>query len=213
MIPRNTSIPREAARVFTTAANAQPGVSVRIFQGDDAKAAGNRFLAQLDLDGLAPAPVGLPRVEVRFTMDHNGVVWVTAKDQGSGREKTIRVARGRRLTPAEANDLRRDAEQSAAARALLEPLTAARGRAEECLVRLTKVLASHPANLDATGAANLRALGEQVRRLMLGDDAEALQRAADGLELSLRWLEHWLERRRTQPQTPGEGPGRFDMEI
>jgi molecular chaperone DnaK len=193
MIPRNTNIPTEKAWTFTTAANAQPGVSIRIFQGDNPQTSRNQFLAQLDLDGLSPAPAGQPRIEVRFSMDHNGVVWVTARDQTSGREKTIRVARGRRLTPAEANDLRLKAERNAARRAQQDPLMAARGRAQACLDRLAGLLRSHP-TLESTGVAQLRALAEEVRQMMLADDPAALQRAVDGLDLSLEALGDWLKR-------------------
>jgi molecular chaperone DnaK len=212
MIPRNTTIPREITKVFTTAADAQPGVSIRIFQGENPVASRNHLLAQLDLDRLRPAPAGQPRIDVRFSMDHNGIVWVTASDQNSQREKTIRVARGRRLTPADANDLRLKAERNAAHRAKQEPLAAARSRAQECLDRLAGMLRSYPA-LESTGTVQLRALGERVRQMMLGDDAAALQSAADGLELSLEALGNWLRRRPKQPQPEDTSLPQIDLEL
>ena len=212
MIPRNMHIPCERRLVFTTAAKAQPGVSIRIFQGDDPVASRNQFLAQLDLDHLRPAPAGQPRIAVCFEMDHNGVVWVTARDEASKHERTIRLARGRRLAPAEANDLRLRAERDAAHRARQEPLTAARGRAQDCLDRLAGLLRNQPA-LESTGLAQLRALGEQVRELTRADDAAALQRAVEGLERSLEALGEWLKHRPKQPCPQDGAPPQMNLEL
>jgi molecular chaperone DnaK len=212
MIPRNTRIPTERTEVFTTASQNQSGVSIRVFQGDDSVAIRNRFLAQLDLDDLRPTSGGQVRIEVRFTMDHNGVLWVTGRDEVSGRKKTIRVARGRRLTPAEANDLRLKAERNAARRAQHEPLTAARGRAQTCLDRLANVLRKQPA-LEATGVSQLRALAEQIRQLMSADDAAGLQRAVEALELALEALDDWLERRSQQSHSEQDAVRHINLEL
>jgi molecular chaperone DnaK len=212
MIPRHATIPREAVRVFTTAADGQPGVSVRIFQGNDPIARRNQLLAQLDLDRLRPLPAGQLRIDVSFSMDHNGVVWVTARDRASQREKTIRLAGGRRLTPAEAQELRRKTECNAASRARQVPLAAARGRAQECLDRLAGLLRSYPA-LETNGAAQLRALGEQVRQRMLADDEAALQRATDGLERSLEALGDWLRRLPKHPRQEDDAVRQLNLEL
>jgi molecular chaperone DnaK len=203
ILPRNKTIPVEKVEVFTTAAADQPGVSLRIFQSESPEASRYQFLAQLDLDGLPSANAGELRIEVRFTMDHNGVLWVTASEEGSGRAKTIRVARGRRLTLAEANDLRRKAENNAAEREKHEPLAAARRRALACLDRLAALLRRYP-DLDAVGVAHIQAQADQVRERMRADDVAALQGAVDGLVSSLEALDGWLKGRPNQAHPHGE---------
>jgi molecular chaperone DnaK len=213
MIPRNTSIPCTRTQVFTTRMNAQIGVSIRIFQGDDPIASRNQLLAQFDFDDFNPAPAGLPRIKVAFSLDHNGVLWVTAQDQNWKRKKTIRVARGRRLTPTEANDLRGQAERNAAQRAQQDPLILGRSRAQACLDRLARLLQSQP-RLDSTGVARLRALETQVRQKMLEDDTQSLDRAVAAFELGLEALGDWLNRPvNQQSRTMDDVSRQINMEL
>jgi molecular chaperone DnaK (HSP70) len=178
----------------------QRGVSVRVFQSSS-PGGGNHLLAQLDLDGIRPEPAGTPVVEVCFEMDHNGIVWVTAKDQNSGRKKSIRLAGGRRLSPAEADDLRRKAQRHGTQQGGME---AARKRAQACLDRLEADLRSRPADLGQAGAARMRALAEEVRRLMAGDDPAQLDGTVAAMESAVEAMSNWVRQRRAQPRAnPG----------
>jgi len=212
IISRNQTIPCESTRLLTTTRHSQPGVSIRIFQGDDPVASRNRFLVQLDFDGLPAEPAGQPLIEVSFDMNQNGVVWVTASHKASGRKKRIRLAPGRRLNPSEANELRQRAERNATRHGKEAGVIAARARAQACLDRLEGLLRGQ-ANLDSTGVAQLRALADQARQLMGGEDATALHRAVDGLELALEALGAWLKRCWMQSESDGDVFRRIDLEL
>ena len=211
MIHRNSTIPCQRRRVFTTVRDDQPGVSVRVYQGDDPAARNNRLLAQLDFDGLPRGPRGSARVEVRFDMDHNGVLLVTAAEPASGREKTMRVARARQLSAAEAARLRQEAERNAARHSARPALLDARRRADACLRRLDDLLRS-ARGLDPADVAPLRAQGERLRQTMQGDDAGAIDDAARATELALEALAAWLRGRREQAANAGAFPG-VDLEL
>jgi molecular chaperone DnaK len=211
LIERNTMIPCEKRRVFTTARDDQPGVSVRVYQCDDAAARNNRLLAQLDLDGLPPGPRGSVRVEVTFDMDHNGVLRVTAAEPAAGREKTMRVARARQLSAAEAARLRRDAERNAERHSARRALLDARQRAAACLHRLEELLRG-ARGLDPADAAPLRSQEERLRRLTSGDDAGAIDDAARATELASEALAAWLAGRRDAAVNAGAFP-RVDLEL
>jgi molecular chaperone DnaK len=196
LMARNTSIPCERRMMFTTVKPNQRGVSVRVLQSVS-PGGRNRLLAQLDLDGIHPEPAGTPLVEVCFYMDHNGIVWVTAKDHNSGRKKSIRLAGGRRLGPAEADELRRKAERHSARQGGMET---ARKRAQACLDRVEAQLRDRPADLDPAGAARMRVLAEEVRCLMDGDDPAKLNGAVAGMESAAEAMSDWVRQRRAQPR-------------
>jgi molecular chaperone DnaK len=186
-------------------------VGVRVLQSVAPSGRPCRLLAQLDLDGLAPEPAGAPRVEVCLEMDHNGIVWVTARDRRSGREKRMRLAGGRRLGPAEADELRGKAElfRNGGGRQG-GGMRAGRERAQACLDLLEAQLRARPADLDAPGAAGMQALAEAVRRLMEGDDPAALAGAVAELESAREALSDWAERRR---RSRAGGRPDLDMEL
>jgi molecular chaperone DnaK len=205
LVARNTTIPCQRREEFTTAKANQSGVSVRVLQSVTGESR-NRLLAQLDLDGLRPEPAGAPRIEVCFEMDHNGIVWVSAKDQGSGRKKSIRLAGGRRLSPTEADDLRRKAERHGAHQSGME---AVRKRARVCLDWFESHLRDRPADLDTAGAARMRVLAEEVRRLMEGDDPAKLDGAVTAMELAVEAMTDWVSQREARPRASAE----VDLEL
>ena len=110
LVERNTTIPAERKQTFSTAADNQTAVTIRVFQGDREMAADNRLLGQFNLEGLPPAPRGLPQIEVKFDIDANGILNVSAKDLGTGKEQTVRIEQSSGLNEAEIDQMRKDAE-------------------------------------------------------------------------------------------------------
>ena len=175
LIDRNTTIPTRKSQVFSTAEDGQTAVTIRVFQGEREMAADNKVLGQFDLLGIAPAPRGMPQIEVTFDIDANGIVNVSAKDKGTGKEQQIRIQASGGLSDADINRMVKDAEAHAAEDKKRRELVEARNRADAVIHDTEKNMKEYG---DKLGPAEKAAVEKDIaalREAVAGDDVEAIQ--------------------------------------
>ena len=147
LVERNTTIPAERKQTFSTAADNQTAVTVRVFQGDREMAADNRLLGEFNLEGIPEAPRGVPQIEVAFNIDANGILNVNAKDLGTGKEKSVRIEQSSGLSSDEIDRMRKDAEMYAEEDQERRNLVEARNNAETRVYSLEKLIKEHDEKL------------------------------------------------------------------
>jgi molecular chaperone DnaK len=182
LVERNTTVPTERKQVFSTAADNQTAVTVSVFQGERPMARDNRLLGQFNLEGLPAAPRGTPQIEVKFDIDANGILSVSAKDLGSNKEQTVRIEQSSGLNEAEIERMRRDAESHAEEDKRKVRLAEVRNRAEALCFQTEKAMKEHEAKLSAADKAPLEAAIAKARELAKGEDVDAITSAHDVLE-------------------------------
>ena len=192
LVERNTTIPTERKNTFTTAADNQPAVTISVYQGERKMAKDNRLLGQFNLEELPPAPRGVPKIEVKFDIDVNGILNVSAKDLGTGKEHSVKIEQSGGLSTEEIEKMRKDAEIHADEDKKKRELAEARNEAEARCFALEKMLKEHDSKLKDADKDALRASMKRVRDVATGDDAgkirsaiEELEQAAHGLTSSL----------------------------
>ncbi|GAA2840090.1 molecular chaperone DnaK [Aminobacter aminovorans] len=181
LIERNTTIPTKKSQVFSTAEDSQSAVTIRVFQGEREMAADNKMLGQFDLVGIPPAPRGVPQIEVTFDIDANGIVNVSAKDKGTGKEHQIRIQASGGLSDADIDKMVKDAEVNAEADKKRKALVEARNQAESLLNSSEKSLKEYG---DKVTEADRTAISDAIAALKTateGDDAEAINAKSQAL--------------------------------
>jgi molecular chaperone DnaK len=182
LVERNTTIPAERKQVFSTADDNQTAVTVRVFQGERPMANDNRLLGQFNLEGIPPAPRGVPQIEVKFDIDANGILNVSAKDLGTGTEQTVRIEQSSGLSESEIDKMRKDAELHADEDKKKRDLVEARNEADSKAYQLEKLIKQQGDKLRDADKQAIEAAISKVREAAKGDDPARIKSAISELE-------------------------------
>jgi molecular chaperone DnaK len=181
LIQKNTTIPTKAAQVFSTADDNQGAVTVHVLQGEREMAAGNKSLGRFDLTGIPPAPRGMPQIEVTFDIDANGILHVSAKDKGTGKENKIEIKAGSGLNEDEIQRMVKDAEAHAEEDRKARELVEARNQADAMVHSVRKSLTEHGDKVDAAEKDKIEAAIKDVEGVLKGDDKDDIQKKTEAL--------------------------------
>jgi molecular chaperone DnaK len=209
LVERNTTIPVTKSQTFSTASDNQTAVTVRVFQGERPMANDNRLLDQFNLEGIPPAPRGMPQVEVTFDIDVNGILQVSAKDKATGKQHQVKIQQSSGLSKDEIEKMKRDADSHAAEDKRKRELAEARNHAEHLVYQTEKLMKEHADKLDEGSKSAIEAASGTVKEAVKGEDLAAIKSAADGLEQATHALsKHMYESAQAAggAQPGGEAP-------
>ncbi|HZY14986.1 MAG TPA: molecular chaperone DnaK [Ramlibacter sp.] len=174
MIKKNTTIPTRFAQTFSTADDNQPAVTIKVFQGEREMAGGNKLLGEFNLEGIPPAPRGLPQIEVSFDIDANGILHVGAKDKGTGKENKITIKANSGLSEGEIEKMVKDAEVNAAEDKKKLELVQARNQGEALVHSVRKSLAEYGDKIDGSEKEKIEAAAKELEEILTSEDKDAI---------------------------------------
>ena len=204
LIERNTTIPAKKSQIFTTAADNQTQVEIHVLQGEREMAAGNKTLGRFSLDGIAPARRGVPQIEVTFDIDANGIVNVSAKDLGTGKEQHITITSSTNMSQEDIDKAVKEAEQFAAEDAKRKEEIDTRNQADQMVYQSEKAIEEMKDKLDASEVSELEAEVNKVKEALKGTDTEAIKNATESLTQAFYKVS---EKMYQQPGAQGGQPG------
>jgi molecular chaperone DnaK len=181
MIDRNTTIPAKKSQVYSTADDNQQAVTIRVFQGEREMALDNKLLGQFDLVGIPPAPRGVPQIEVTFDIDANGIVNVSARDKGTGKEQQIKIQASGGLSDADIDQMVKDAERFAEEDKKKREGAEAKNNAESLIHTTERQLADNGDKVDASLKGEIEAAVAEAKTAVEGGDPEAMKAKAEAL--------------------------------
>src|SRR5881296_509357 len=206
IIERNTTIPTKKSQIFSTAADNQSAVTIRVFQGEREMANDNKLLGQFDLVGIPPAPRGMPQIEVTFDIDANGIVHVSAKDLGTQKEQSIKITASSGLTKEEIDRLVKDAQAHTEGDKQRRKLAEARNQADNLIYSTEKNLTEHGDKISDDDKNKIKDAIGAVRKAMEGNDPSAIESAMQTLSTASHKLAEEMYKKATASAPGSEGP-------
>ena len=182
LIERNTTIPSKKSQIFSTAEDNQQTVGIRVYQGERTMARDNKLLGEFQLDGIAPAPRGMPQIEVTFDVDANGIMHVSAKDKGTGKEQNITIKSDGGLSDADIENMRKDAELHAEKDQELKELAEQRNKADQLIYSTEKSLKDYADKITGDLKEKVEKAIQEVKDCKDGDDLSKIKSAVENLE-------------------------------
>ncbi|MFC2013311.1 molecular chaperone DnaK [Chloroflexota bacterium] len=207
LIPRNTTIPTSKSQIFSTAADNQPSVEIHVLQGERPMAADNRTLGRFMLDGILPAPRGLPQVEVTFDIDANGILSVKAHDKGTGREQKITITASSGLSKEEVGKMQQEAEMHSAEDAKRREEVETRNAADTLAYTAEKMLRDHKDKIPSDLNQEVESKVQAVRSALQGTDIESIRQTMQELNESMQKVGTAIYQQQSPPGTEPPPPG------
>jgi molecular chaperone DnaK len=206
VIERNTTIPTSKSQIFSTAADSQPSVEVHVLQGERDMAGDNRSLGKFSLNGIPPAPRGVPQIEVTFDIDANGILNVKAKDKASGKEQMITITASTNLSKEEIERMKKEAEANAETDKKRREGIEMRNMADTMLYTTEKMLKEHADKVKPEDKTSVEAKMEALKLVKDGEDLEAIKKAADELATEAQKVGAALYQTRPETEAPAGEP-------